>query len=447
MLFETKKGYYVYDVYNNSLIKVSEDFFRSLQNVEETRVDKKEFIERYCEENKIRNITISAPKESIVNPFSEYYIESVLKNNLSMLVLSLTDKCNLNCIYCCYHYKFQITQKSMPWEIAKKAIDVFLANSRLRNKIHIGFYGGEALLEFELLKKCVSYIKQNVCGTEVTFGITTNGTLLNSTEIKSFLQDNDFDVLLSLDGPARINDRYRISKAGNPTHSIVINNLKQWYLEEPDYVTKRISINAVLAPTNSKKLLDDYLMNFPVRVEITPLEKTEYFNQSIDNTMLSALKSISKEEYQYSEKFENAQIEEYKYIYQVSKNAKMSNVHKPYIPGGACIPGKIRIYVNSAGNIYPCEKVKETEENRIGNVDKGLDYKKIYTIFNDFVSKVDAGCGCCWVRKICKFCYKDIDNIDCDRQQESIRKKFIYYIENCYMNDPNIQKILMRIVE
>lgn len=446
MLFETKKGYYVYDVYNNSLIKVSEEFFRSLQNAEETKVDNKKFVEKYCEENEIRNITISTPKESIVNPFSEYYIESILKNNLSMLVLSLTDKCNLNCIYCCYHSKFQITQKSMPWEIAKKAIDMFLAHSRLRNKIHIGFYGGEALLEFELLKKCVSYIKQNVCGTEVTFGITTNGTLLNNTEIKSFLQDNDFDVLLSLDGPSCINDRYRVSKAGKPTHDIVINNLKQWYLEEPDYVTKNVSINAVLAPPNSKKLLDDYLMNFPIRVGITPLEGTEYFYQSIDNTMLSALKRISKEEYQYSEKFENTQIEEYKYIYQVSKNKKMSKVHEPYIPGGACIPGKIRIYVNSAGNIYPCEKVKETEENRIGNVDKGLNYKKIFTIFNDFVSRVDAGCGSCWARKICKFCYKDIDNIDCERQQESIRKKFIYYIEN-YMNDPNIEKMLMRIIE
>ena len=122
MLFETKKGYYVYDVYNNSLIKVSEEFFRSLQNAEETKVDNKKFVEKYCEENEIRNITISTPKESIVNPFSEYYIESILKNNLSMLVLSLTDKCNLNCIYCCYHSKFQITQKSMPWEIAKKAM-------------------------------------------------------------------------------------------------------------------------------------------------------------------------------------------------------------------------------------------------------------------------------------------------------------------------------------
>ncbi len=91
-------------------------------------------------------------------------LEYILENNLNTMALQLTQNCNLRCKYCVYSGNYENRKHSslkMNKEIAYRAIDFFVRHSSDSEKLHLGFYGGEPLLEFELIKGCVEYIKKN----------------------------------------------------------------------------------------------------------------------------------------------------------------------------------------------------------------------------------------------------------------------------------------------
>ena len=84
--------------------------------------------------------------------------------------------------------------------MAKKGIEYLIAHSRDSGRIGISFYGGEPLLAFDLIQDCVEYSKREAEGRRVDFHFTTNGTLLTEEKLP-FLVENQFSILISLDGP------------------------------------------------------------------------------------------------------------------------------------------------------------------------------------------------------------------------------------------------------
>ena len=97
---------------------------------------------------------IEHPETENLEMLSNHYIE--------YLILQVTQQCNLRCKYCAYsgnYYNREHSSERMSFDIAKKAIDFYLERSDSANELRLGFYGGEPLLEYELIKKCVDYIK------------------------------------------------------------------------------------------------------------------------------------------------------------------------------------------------------------------------------------------------------------------------------------------------
>ena len=80
----------------------------------------------------------------------------------------------------------------MNWITAKEAIDFLKAHSNEKKKVYIAFYGGEPLLEFELIRKCVHYAQSIMPGKEIEYSMTTNGTLLNK-EVIEYLVERKFE--------------------------------------------------------------------------------------------------------------------------------------------------------------------------------------------------------------------------------------------------------------
>ena len=93
----------------------------------------------------------------------------------------------------------------MKWDVAKKAID-FLKRAfpKMQKNRHIGFYGGEPLLNFELIERAVEYAKK-LFGEDMSFAITTNATLVND-KIAEYFAKNNFNIIISLDGPQEMHD-------------------------------------------------------------------------------------------------------------------------------------------------------------------------------------------------------------------------------------------------
>ena len=126
----------------------------------------------------------------------------------------------------------------MNYEIAKEGIEYIFKIIKGRNKkeFALSFYGGEPLLNFENIKRIVDFSKKLFNGWKLTFSITTNGTLINN-EIIDFLISNDFQILISIDGPKAIHDAKRIFPNGKGSFELIMNNLekilkkdKQFYL-------------------------------------------------------------------------------------------------------------------------------------------------------------------------------------------------------------------------
>jgi organic radical activating enzyme len=118
------------------------------------------------------------------------------------MILQVTQQCNLRCQYCAYsgaYYNRTHNSARMSFETAKRAIDFLLARSHESDHVHVGFYGGEPLLEFDLIKRCVDYVKKSVEGRSITFGITTNATLLNDEKILEDRLHGDFNQTVRFD--------------------------------------------------------------------------------------------------------------------------------------------------------------------------------------------------------------------------------------------------------
>ncbi|MDD6483730.1 MAG: thioether cross-link-forming SCIFF peptide maturase [Clostridiales bacterium] len=140
------------------------------------------------------------------------------KSVVKALCLHVAHDCNLRCKYCFADTgEFHGGRSLMSAEVGKKAIDFVIANSQNRRNIEIDFFGGEPLMNFDVVKEITEYAKeqQKLYDKNFRFTITTNGVLLND-EIKSYINENMSNVVLSIDGTKETNDRvrYRVDKSG-----------------------------------------------------------------------------------------------------------------------------------------------------------------------------------------------------------------------------------------
>ena len=397
-------------------------------------------LNNYFQEHKIRNVTKEEPYVSISHSINRSELETTINSHRRFLILSLTNKCNMDCTYCVYHDKFNtrsFTNQTMPFSIAKKAIDEIFDYSSNVDTIHFGFYGGECLVEFDLLKDCVEYIRSISNGVPVSFGTTTNGLLLNNKKYREFLTKNDFSVVVSLDGPLEINDIYRKDKNGLGVFRRVIKNIKDWYTENSLFVEKHVIINAVKASGTSLKLLDDYFSNFPIRYTYGDLYETDYFRDNEINFENSYIKSLNDNlNYQYSNQFLNEHISSFK-KYEMNMPCEIPN---RILPGAPCIPVYIRLFVNTDGEYYPCEKVDEKMEYRIGCVENGVDIDRIIDLYNEYIRVSRIKCRGCWAFRLCGRCFKNISE-DCDIHKENILNNMAFYI-SYLKNDKSSLRIM-----
>lgn len=181
---------------------------------------------KYCNHNSCNGIY----KEYLQDPkiTKEFYDIFKKTENIQTMILNLTYKCNLNCKYCPTIKK----NTSMTFETAKKAINSFLKKESPFYLIK--FFGGEPLLEWQLIKKIISYVHSKKI-MNIGFLLTTNGTLLNK-EIYKFLNKNNTEIRVSIDGN---NYAQNINRSINS--SKIIKKISHF---------ENITINMVISPNN-----------------------------------------------------------------------------------------------------------------------------------------------------------------------------------------------------
>ncbi|MBQ2734801.1 MAG: radical SAM protein, partial [Clostridia bacterium] len=155
--------------------------------------------------------------------FSEDKYENLaynFKNNsnvIKALCLHVAHTCNLNCSYCfASQGKYQGDRALMSFEVGKQAFDFLIANSGTRRNLEVDFFGGEPLMNWDVVKKLVAYARsiEKEHNKNFRFTLTTNGVLVDDDVIE-WANRECSNVVLSLDGRKEIHDRFRVDYAGN----------------------------------------------------------------------------------------------------------------------------------------------------------------------------------------------------------------------------------------
>ena len=131
---------------------------------------------------------------------------------VSSVVVNVANKCNLHCTYCYEpeEAKYGAAPVEMEWETAQTSVDFLFKKAGNNPEVSLIFFGGEALLNFKLMRRIVTYAEEkgHAENKKVDFSITTNGTLLTDSVI-DFFQRHRFGVTISIDGPKDLHDRRR----------------------------------------------------------------------------------------------------------------------------------------------------------------------------------------------------------------------------------------------
>ncbi len=343
----------------------------------------------------------------------------MLERKIEKITLQVTQSCNLRCTYCIYSENGNLSQRShsslqMSFETAKRALDFYRVHSEDTSKIHIGFYGGEPLLSFPMIRQIIAYSEKIFSGKSISYDMTTNATLLTD-EIIDYLNEKKVSVMLSLDGSKRAHDLNRKFPDGKGSFASIMDNLGNYFEKAPENVSG-FYINTVITPNqdydevvqlyNIPMLKKSGLQSTLVEEDAVPLQPSTEYQEKYSTDYFRAL----------VETFRGKKINYPNKLIKRDLMATIDSIHKMKTnivgrvsaPSGPCVPGKLRLFVNCVGEFYPCERVNENQLMKIGSLEQGIDYQQVETILN--IGRISSEkCRTCWAFSLCNICAKRID--------------------------------------
>ena len=292
-------------------------------------------------------------------------------------IIHLTDSCNLNCTYCYENKKI----KNISFESIKAICDYEInQNSKY---VNIVFYGGEPLLQKNLITQTIDYIKSKKSKTIFYFGITTNGTLLDKKFIKYMKKNNFISIGYSIDGIKEVHNLNRKTVDGNNTFDIVYKNAKELLKVFKDAVSM-----SVITKNNLNNLANS--VEFLIQ---TGFKKINLLFNYSENWIDEDLKEIEKQFSLISDIYSKFLLNEI--------DIDIPILDEKYNCNEDCGYGFKSINVGTDGNFYPCMQFVDKKEYIIGNCKNGIDKKAQLNLINNS-RKETSTCKNCAIRTRCK---------------------------------------------
>jgi len=418
--FRTYRHPYVYDRHTNAIVMLTEDEFQELSRVEcgELPANQSIVIANHQEQG------LFAPNvvESI-DHYGAVLVKQHMNTRLKQLILQVTQQCNLRCSYCAYSgsYDSQRTHSNqrMQLETAKKAIDFFLGRNNELADVIIGFYGGEPLLEFDLIRHCVEYAKGQVEGKRLRFNMTTNGTLL-SGDIAEYLVKNGFGLSISLDGSKDEHDANRKFANGEGSFDTIMKNVRELRDRYPKYdghisfmatINPHIDLECVMEYFSAEEVFSDTSIVFN-NVNEAHLKGDLVYGQNYYGVRnYEYMKMLFAMVGKLDDKYVSPLVGRAKSAIEQKQRAVTSRMVLPSAThhGGPCLPGVQRLFVRTDGALFPCERVGEMLDFFvIGNLEDGFDIEKMKRVLN--IGKLtEDECKRCWGLRNCTICASQVE--------------------------------------
>jgi uncharacterized protein len=470
--FQTVDHYYVYDANTNRILQVDQVMW-DLLGLEMGWSELVELKRRLPQYN-LEDIQAAAQRCEQLNRtagvFSSFRPEGMRRidpndgqrakyeRGLEQIIIEITQACNLRCEYCSFSAYYPLnrsyTGKSIDFATARKTIDYFLDRVADTEEPCIGFYGGEPLMRFELLKRCIDYAFEARKGAPLRFSLTTNGTLITADMVEYFA-DRSVSLLISLDGPPKCHDQNRLFADGRPTSSVVLNNLDIIKRTNEEYYKKNVGITSVIASNTNPRDFFEFFKEHPDIVGNGILlssfvndTNTDYWEkkppsqqwcQSLEMLRWDFYQSMVLGNQPHDKFLENLFRPDFLKIYRRGIHKRLPS----YINlNGCCLPGVRRLYVDCDGRFHMCERINDTIP--IGDVKYGIDPERITQLVDEYRTVSEKDCCDCWLVRLCLLCFAscvkngsfDIEHkqVLCKGRRESFHQSLVDYCQIAEIN-------------
>ena len=317
---------------------------------------------------------------------------------IKALCLHIAHTCNLNCSYCfASQGKYHGERALMSYEVGKRALDFLIENSGSRRNLEVDFFGGEPLMNFDVVKRLVEYARsiEKEKGKNFRFTLTTNGVLVDD-DVIDFADREMSNVVLSLDGRKEVHDRYRVDYAGNGSWDKIVPKFQR-------FVEARGGKNYYMRGTFTHAN-PDFLEDIKTMLDLgfSELSMEPVVAAAGDPAALTeADKPIVMKQY---EQLAELMLER-------DKEGKPFTFYHYMIDlkGGPCIYKRISgcgsgteyMAVTPWGDLYPCHQFVGDEKFKLGDIWHGVDNTAVQDEFASCNVYAREECRDCWAKLYC----------------------------------------------
>lgn len=362
---------------------------------EKYQVDRREAEEAYGEIEEL-----IASEELFTEDSYEPYITDFKKRPtvVKALCLHVAHDCNLACRYCFaeegeYHGKREL----MSFEVGKKALDFLIANSGNRRNLEVDFFGGEPLMNFQVVKDLVAYGRQQEkrFDKKFRFTLTTNGVLLNDDVIE-FANREMANVVLSIDGRKEIHDLMRPFRKGQGSYDLIVPKFQA-------FADSRGQDKYYVRGTFTRNNLD-------FSKDVLHLADLGFKQISVEPVVAQETDDYALREEDLPQLFEEYETLASEMVQRHGTDRDFNFFHFMIdLEGGPCVAKRLSgcgsgteyLAVTPGGDLYPCHQFVGNPDFLMGNVDEGITRTDIRDEFKACNVYAKPKCRECFARFYC----------------------------------------------
>ena len=318
--------------------------------------------------------------------------------DIKALCLHVAHSCNLNCQYCfASQGKYHGERALMSFEVAKQAMNFLVANSGDHVNLEVDFFGGEPLMNFDVVKQTVAYARsiEKEAGKNFRFTLTTNGVDVDE-EVMEFANRECHNVVMSIDGRKEVHDHLRKDYQGNGSYDRIVPKFQEFARRRGDsgyYVRGTFTHNNTDFTNDIFHLADLGFTQLSMEPVVCSPEDPYALTQEDLPVLFEQYEILAKD--MLRRKKEGHPITFYHYMIDLTHGPC---IHKRI---AGCGSGTEYFAVTPWGDLYPCHQFVGDEAYRMGNIWDGVTNLETQEKFRQCNVYARKECDECWARLFC----------------------------------------------
>lgn len=317
---------------------------------------------------------------------------------IKALCLHVAHTCNLNCSYCfASQGKYHGERALMSFEVGKRALDFLIENSGTRHNLEVDFFGGEPLMNWNVVKELVAYarVQEKIHNKNFRFTLTTNGVLVDD-EVIDFCNKEMSNVVLSLDGRPEVHDRLRVDYMGRGSYDLIVPKFQEFVKRRGGknyYMRGTFTHNNIDFTNDIFHMADLGFTELSMEPVVCSPEDASALTQEDLPILFDQYEILAKE--MIKRKKEGRPFTFYHYMLDLT--------HGPciYKRISGCGSGTEYMAVTPTGELYPCHQFVGDTKYLLGNIWDGVTNKDVQNEFKLCNAYARPECNDCWAKLYC----------------------------------------------